>query len=113
MADRNYNESKFKSPLDRPEVGTTLTILSGLAFLLLAMFLPLVGKSGVKTVHYGVNFMSYLVLLIITMALAGVAVKSKLNRRKIDGSPFPLFSAVIGGLSLLLFASLVLGLLKI
>jgi len=113
MAERNHNISEFDSILVRPVVGTTLTILSGLAFLLLAMFLPLVGKSAVKTEQYALNFTVYLCLLIITLALSGLAVKSKLDRRKIDGSPYPLFSMIIGGLSFLLFISLILGLLKI
>jgi len=113
MADRNQNISKFDSPLVRPMVGSTLTILSGLAFLLLAMFLPLVGKSAVKTEHYNLNFTAFICLLIITLMLSGLAVKSKMDRRKIDGSPIPLFSMIIGGLSLLLFISLILGLLKI
>lgn len=113
MADRDLHSSNFRSPIDRPEVGTALTILSGLAFLMLSMFLPLVGKSGVKTEHYGANLTAFLVLLLITMVLSGLAIKSKLSRRKIDGSPFPMFSSIIGGLCLLLFVSLLLGLLHI
>lgn len=99
--------------LARPAVGTALTIASGLAFLFLCMILPLVGKAGVMRDHYTANFVAFLMVLILTGVLAGLAVYSKLQRRHIDASPLPKFSMLILGLSVLLFLALVSGLLKI
>lgn len=113
MGDYNRNTSDLKSFLARSEIGTTLTILSGLAFLLLSMFLPLVGKAGAKTAHYATNYTAFLLLLLLTLGLSGLAIKSKLDRRKIDGSPFPLMSSLLGALCVLLLIALLFGLLKI
>jgi len=110
VKNKDTQESPF---LSRPEVGTTLTILSGLSFLLTGMLLPLVGKAGAKVYHYGANFTAFIVVLLFTLCLSGIAVRSKLDRRQIDGSPRPLFSMVIFGLSAVLLVSLLLGLLKI
>jgi hypothetical protein len=98
--------------LSRPEIGQVLTILSGLSFLLTGMLLPLVGKAGAKVYHYGTNFTAFLVVLLVTLALSGLAVRSKLERRQLDGSPRPLFSMIIFGLSAILLVALLLGLLK-
>jgi fumarate reductase subunit D len=97
----------------RPEFGTALTILAGLSFLLLGMLLPLVGKAGAKTVHYATNFYVFLFILLVTSALSGLAIKAKLERRKIDCSPLPKFSILIFGLCVLLLVALLFGLLKI
>lgn len=97
----------------RPEVGTGLTIASGLSFLFLCMILPLVGKAGVQTVHYTKNYITFLLVLLITIALSALAVKSKWERSRIDNSPRPKFSFLVLGLSLLLLVALVTGLLKI
>lgn len=99
--------------LARPEVGTGLTIASGLSFLLLCMVLPLVGKAGVETVHYTKNLIAFLLVLLVTGALSGLAVYSKLQRRHEDGSPLPKFSMAILSLSGLLLVALLTGLLKI
>lgn len=103
----------LRDTLVRPEVGTGLTIASGLSFLFLCMILPLVGKAGVQTSHYWKNFLGFLVVLLITGGLAGLAVHSKLKRRDMDGSPLPYFSLIILGLSVMLLLALLLGLLKI
>jgi len=99
--------------LVRPEFGSALTILSGLSFLLLSMLLPLVGKAGVKTAHYTINFSTFLIILLVTSGLSGLAIKAKLERRKLDGSPLPKFSILIFGLCVILLVALLLGLLKI
>lgn len=98
---------------DRPGVGSLFTILSGLAFLFLCMILPLVGKAGAVTVHARANFVAFLVALLACIALAALATVSKLQRRRIDGSPLPVFSIVLLGLSTLLLLALVTGLLRI
>lgn len=116
MADNNkkhVSTSTATPVLARPEVGTILTILSGLFFLLLGMLLPLVGKAGVQTPHYGKNFAMFLTILLITLVLSGLSIKSKLDRRAIDQSPRPWLSIMIGTLSLLLLVALFTGLLKI
>ena len=113
MAQKKSNVSIEKDYLIKPEVGSSLTILSGLAFLALCMALPLVGKSVAKTNHVAMNYVGFYALLFVTITICALAIKSKLSRSKLDGSPFPLFSAAIGGLCVLLLISLVLGLLKI
>jgi uncharacterized membrane protein YidH (DUF202 family) len=99
--------------LVRPAVGTGLTIVSGLFFLLVCMILPLVGKAGVQTPHYLQNYVIFLVVLLLTIGTSGLAVYAKLERRKTDGSPLPYFSMLVFGSGLLLFLALILGLLKI
>jgi hypothetical protein len=113
MAYVKSNKTDDQPFLSRPEVGSALTILSGLSFLLTGMLLPLVGKAGAKVSHYGTNFTAFLIVLLITLTLSGLAVRSKLERRSLDGSPRPLFSMVIFGLSVILLLALMLGLLKI
>ena len=49
----------------------------------------------------------------IALVLVILVVASACDRSKIDGSAFPVFSSIIGGLSLLLLISLITGLLKI
>ena len=97
----------------RPEVGTFLTVLSGLAFLFVCMTLPLVGKAGVATVHVRQNTMAFTAVLVLTLALAIAASWSKWARCRVDQSPRPYFSLILAGLSALLLVALALGLLKI
>lgn len=99
--------------LARPEVGTAFTILSGLSFLVTCMILPLVGKAGAKVYHYPMNFTAFLVVLLVTIGLSGMATRLKLERSRLDGSPRPRFSVAILVTSVLLLVSLLLGLLKI
>jgi hypothetical protein len=86
----------------RPVVGSFFTILSALSFYLVCMILPLVGPAaahgsgspGATTAaNYHQNFLTFLTVLLISLALAVLALISKLERRKIDQSPFPLYSA--------------------
>ncbi|MGA1193407.1 MAG: hypothetical protein ACO398_00350 [Kiritimatiellia bacterium] len=99
--------------LVRPAVGTGLTIVSGLFFLLVCMILPLVGKAGIYTSHYAQNLAAFVFILLLTIASSGLAIYSKLERRKSDGSPLPYFSLMVAGLAILLFLALISGLLKI
>lgn len=89
--------------------GSLLTILSGLSFLLMCMMMPLVGKAGFKTDHYAANYYTFLGLLLLSMALAVLATISKLERRKIDGSPRPLVSILMVALCGLLLVALMFG----
>lgn len=97
----------------RPEMGTGLTVASGLSFLFVCMILPIVGKSGAVTVHSRANTLAFLGALLLTLTLAALATFSKLQRRRIDQSPLPYFSLVLCGLSALLLLALALGLLHI
>jgi len=98
---------------DRPLVGTVFTILSGLAFLFICMILPLVGKAGMTTVHAKLNTIAFAAALVACLVLAALATLSKMQRRRIDNSPPPVFSLVLLGLSGLLLVALVTGLLRI
>ncbi len=110
IKDKNLHEVPFMS---RTEVGTAFSIASGLSFLLTAMLLPLVGKAAVKVPYYGTNFAAFLSVLLVTIVLAGLAIHSKMERRKIDSSPLPKLSMAILCASLVLLLSLLTGLLKI
>ncbi|MFH0909009.1 MAG: hypothetical protein V1929_09625 [bacterium] len=97
----------------RPVVGSTFTILSGLSFLFLMMILPLVGKAGTVVPNADKNHKGFLVALLVSLAMGVLATISKLERRKIDGSPLPLFSFILTALSSLLLVAFSLGLLRI
>ncbi len=97
----------------RPMVGQVLTILSGISFLFLTMLLPLVGPCGSRVEYWKQNLAAFSGVLALTLVLSGTAIVSKLERRKIDGSPLPRFSIVICGASVLILVALAAGLLKI
>ena len=97
----------------RPAVGSTFTILSGVTFLFVCMLLPLVGKAGTVVPNAEKNYKAFLAAVLLSMAMGVLATISKLERRKIDASPLPLFSLLLSGLSTLLLVALLLGLLKI
>ncbi len=99
--------------LATPWVGTLLTVLSGLAFSFLSMILPLVGKAAHMVPHYQQNRSAFIVIVLISLALATLASISKLARRKVDGSPLPHASFLLIGLDVLLLAAFFGGLLAI
>lgn len=115
-----------------PVVGTVLTVASALSFQFLCMVLPVVGKAGMLPEReYAVrglthlpgphgfdsyvtqNKIAFLVVLFITLGLAGAATLSKVQRRKRDGSPFPKLSPLIAVLCVGLLVLHVTGLLHI
>lgn len=114
---KNNSQPEIVAPPEpffaRPEVGSALTVLSGLSFLFVCMILPLVGKAGMMTVHARENYFAFTATLAASLVLAVLATLSKLQRRKIDQSPLPLFSLVLAALTGLLLAALLLGLLRI
>lgn len=114
---KNYDQRRGEPPatpfFTRPEVGTFLTVLSGLAFLFVCMILPLVGKASVQTVHVRQNTQAFTAALVLTLLLSVAASWSKWSRRRLDQSPRPYFSLVLAGFSILLLAALALGLLSI
>ena len=114
MAEKNEREAIDTTPfMARPEVGTALSLMSGLSFLVLAMLLPMVGKAAQKVVHLQQNTMTFSAVLALTTVLSALAVVSKLQRRKLDGSPLPTLSIGMLGLCILIGVALATGLLAI
>ena len=97
----------------RPEVGSILAVLAGLSFLFLCLLLPLVGKAGAEKPFARHNFFAFLGVLLFTLALCGVAIGSKMMRRRRDGSPPPVMALTLAGLCGLLFVALLAGLLAL
>lgn len=104
----------------RPVVGSFFTILSALSFYMMCMILPLVGPaaahgsgspSATTAAHFQQNFVAFLTVLVISLALAVLALISKLERRKIDQSPFPLYSAGLCAVCVFLVFALFTGML--
>ena len=96
-----------------PVAGTLLTVLAGISFQVTCILLPMVGPAGAVTPHAGKNYVTFLTVLLVTLILALSATASKMARREVDGSPLPLFSITLSGLSAMLLLALLLGLLKI
>lgn len=101
-----------------PWVGTVFTIASGVSFLFLCMILPLVGPAATygsgspgagPAPHLAQNRIAFAGLLLLCLALAVLAVFSKLERRKVDNSPLPLYSMGLVGLCVLLLVAFVTG----
>lgn len=99
--------------LIQPAVGSVLTVLSGLSFLLLCMMLPLVGKAGVVTVHYDKNFSLFVTVLVACSLLSVGALVSKRARSLRDGSPKPKLSLMLVGTCALIWSALITGLIRI
>jgi predicted transporter len=96
-----------------PVTGSTLTVLSGLSFLLVCMLLPMVGLAGAATPHAAHNHQVFSTILLMTLALSGFAIASKVARRRRDQSPPPWFSMALGVVLALLWIALHAGLLRI
>ena len=104
-----------------PMAGQALSILFGLLFLFQCMILPLVGKAALggsgspgagPAATLWKNQTFFLVMLLLTLAIGGVAFYSKWLRRRADGSPFPAATAgllVLTAALLLAFAAGLLG----
>lgn len=78
--------------LSRPLVGNILAVASGLSFFFLCMILPLVGQAGSKVDHAVKNKAAFFGVLAATFLLAALASYTKLELRKINGTPLPLYS---------------------
>lgn len=96
-----------------PAVGSFLAVVAGLSFLWLCMLLPLVGKAGAVTPFARQNYFVFLGFLLLTLALCGIAIGSKMMRRRRDGSPPPLFTMGLAGISGLLLVALLANLLAL
>jgi len=102
----------------RPAVGSFFTVLSGVSFVFLCMILPLVGPAAVHgsgspgagpAPHLKQNYIAFTSVLLLSLALAVLAVVSKLERRKIDGSPLPYYSVGLVVICVLLLIGMVTG----
>ena len=105
-----------------PVVGNLFSIAAGLSFLVLGMILPLVGPAAMRgsgspgataVPHARANFLTFLGVLLLSLALSALAIYSKVDRRKADGSPLPLYSLGLFGILLFLLVALFMGLLEI
>ncbi len=103
----------------KPELGTALAILSWLSFLFLCMILPLVGRAAVHgsgspgagpAPHLMQNYIQFVSVLMLSLALAAASCYSKLQRRKVDESPLPYGSFLLMGLLTVLLVATVTGL---
>ncbi|MBP7829676.1 MAG: hypothetical protein KA248_07135 [Kiritimatiellae bacterium] len=106
----------------RPIVGNLLSLAAGLSFLFLCMILPLVGPAAMRgsgspgagpVPHARFNFLTFLGVLLLSLALSVLAYFSKMDRRKKDGSPLPVYTIGLFVVLLFLLVALFMGLLEI
>ena len=95
--------------LFRPITGTILAVASGLSFFLLCMILPLVGPAGSRVEHAGKNKAAFILVLLLTLALAVASAWSKLGLRKSHGGAMPWFSLGLIAVCILTFIVLLMG----
>ncbi|NKB23155.1 MAG: hypothetical protein GKR87_01935 [Kiritimatiellae bacterium] len=109
----NKDKSLSISFFARAEIGSALTILAMLSFLFLCMLLPLVGQAGAVVPYADKNFAAFTSVLFVSLTLSVLAVISKLQHKKIAGSPFPSWTMGLCGTLLFILVMLLAGLLKI
>ena len=108
------NTKQFMGPIiSNPNVGTALSIFSGISFLFLCMILPLVGPAGAAVPYAEENEKKFLSVLFASLLLSILAIGSKLYRRSIDHSPLPFYSMGVSLMCLLLLVAFLSGLLQI
>jgi len=96
-----------------PVLGSTLTVLSWLSFLILCMLLSMVGQAAAATPYAAQNRRAFGIFLLVSMVLSVLAVLSKLARRRIDESPLPYVSFGMLGLTVLLAIAFLARLLEV
>ena len=104
---------EIKEFLQKPLTGNVLAVCAGLAFLYTCMMLTLVGRAGVSVPHSGANRIAFLSMLLFTLALSVVAAYSKLQRRVVDQSPYPYWTAGLSAVCILLLILQLTGLLAL
>ena len=114
--------TSWRDFLATPAVGETLSTIFGLLFLFQCVILPLVGKAAMQgsgspgagaAATVWKNQLFFGVMLLLTLAVGGVAFAAKRLRQQRDGSPFPMFTAGLLGLAGLLLVAFATGLLGI
>ena len=106
------NKSLIKNS-QNSATGSVLTVMSGLSFFFTCMLLPLVGPAGSRAPDADKNQLAFLGVLGLTFLLAALATGLKMNRRKEDQSPLPVWSLGLCAICVLLFALQLTGLLAI
>jgi hypothetical protein len=109
----DMEQDNAKQVFFRPVTGTVLAVASGLSFFVLCMILPLVGPAGSRVEHAGKNAAAFIVVLMITLALAAASTWSKLGCRRSEGGPLPWLSLGLCVVCLLAFLVWVAGGFKI
>jgi uncharacterized membrane protein YidH (DUF202 family) len=104
---------ELKVFLQKPVVGSALTVAAGISFFINCMLLPLVGRAGSSAPHAGKNQLAFLAAVGLTFALALLATWSKMARRADDKSPLPIWSLVLCGICVALFVLQLTGLLAV
>jgi hypothetical protein len=89
-----------------PVAGAILAVAAGIAFLLVGLLLPLVGKAGAATPYAGLNARSFETVLATALLLALAAASSKWLRRRRDGSPAPRVTMSLAAFCALLWIAL-------
>jgi uncharacterized membrane protein YdcZ (DUF606 family) len=84
--------SELKKFIQKPVVGSVLTVASGISFFFTCMCLPLVGRAGSHSPNADKNQLAFLGVLGLTFVLAALATWVKILRRKEDKSPLPVWS---------------------
>ncbi len=97
-------------PRMRPD--DALAGAGALIFLVECMMLPLVGRAGALTPHYGLNMIAFSVATLLCMGASGAALVLKLRAGSCTRSSFPWISAALVCVSLGLIAALLLGALR-
>lgn len=97
----------------RPAFGNAFAIAAGVAFLVVCMLLPLVGKAGAVTSYADQNRRTFMTALAIALALALAATALKWARRRYDGSPRPWVMMGLAALCVLMWLALLGGWLAI
>jgi uncharacterized membrane protein YidH (DUF202 family) len=105
--------SELKKNLQKPAVGSVLTVASGISFFFTCMLLPLVGRAGSSVPYADTNRLAFLAVLGLTFMLAALATWSKMLRRSEDQSPMPYWSLGLCVVCTALFILLMTGLLAI
>lgn len=116
-ASRNESSPSAARPLApwwaRPAFGDAVAIAAGVAFLLVGMLLPLVGKAGAVTPYADQNRRTFTAALAAALALALAATALKWARRRYDDSPRPWVMMGLAALCVLLWVALIGGWLAI
>ncbi len=73
----------------RPRTRDVLSVLAGVAFLAVAILLPLVGKAGSTAPWAARNARAFETVVLTALGLALAAAASKFLRCRRDGSPMP------------------------
>ncbi|MCC7299929.1 MAG: hypothetical protein IT583_02490 [Verrucomicrobia bacterium] len=100
---------QLKELLQKPVVGSVLSVASGISFFFNLMLLPLVGRAGSSVPYADKNQMAFLSALGLTFALSALATWSKVLRRSGDKSPLPIWSMGLCAVCVILFVLLMTG----